>query len=80
RNIPLGTVIHIIEMKPKKVAQMIRSAGTFAQLVGKDNDYAIIRLRSGEMRRVLLDCRAVIGGVSNSEHNLKSLGKAGAKR
>ncbi|MWY23330.1 50S ribosomal protein L2 [Francisella tularensis] len=80
RNIPLGTVIHNIEMKPKKGAQMIRSAGTFAQLVGKDNAYAIIRLRSGEMRRVLLDCRAVIGIVSNSEHNLKSLGKAGAKR
>ncbi len=80
RNIPLGTVIHNIEMKPKKGAQMIRSAGTFAQFVGKDNAYAIIRLRSGEMRRVLLDCRAVIGVVSNSEHNLKSLGKAGAKR
>lgn len=59
---------------------MIRSAGTFAQLVGKDNAYAIIRLRSGEMRRILLDCRAVIGVVSNSEHNLKSLGKAGANR
>jgi len=80
RNIPLGTVIHNIEMKPKKGAQMIRSAGTFAQLVGKDNAYAIIRLRSGEMRRILLDCRAVIGVVSNSEHNLKSLGKAGANR
>lgn len=80
RNIPLGTVIHNIEMKPKKGAQLIRSAGTFAQLVGKDNAYAIIRLRSGEMKRVLLDCRAVIGVVSNSEHNLRSLGKAGAKR
>ena len=80
RSIPLGTVIHNIEMKPKKGAQMIRSAGTFAQLVGKDNAYAIIRLRSGEMRRILLDCRAVIGVVSNSEHNLKSLGKAGANR
>ena len=80
RNIPLGTVIHNIKMKPKKGAQMIRSAGTFAQLVGKDNAYAIIRLRSGEMRRILLDCRAVIGVVSNSEHNLKSLGKAGANR
>lgn len=80
RNIPLGTVIHNIEMKPKKGAQLIRSAGTFAQLVGKNNAYAIIRLRSGEMRRVLLDCKAVIGVVSNSEHNLRSLGKAGAKR
>jgi len=80
RNIPLGTVIHNLEMKPKKGAQMIRSAGTFAQLVGKDNAYAIVRLRSGEMRKILLDCRAVIGVVSNSEHNLKSLGKAGAKR
>ena len=80
RSIPLGTVIHNIEMKPKKGAQMIRSAGTFAQLVGKDNAYAIVRLRSGEMRRILLDCRAVIGVVSNSEHSLKSLGKAGANR
>ena len=80
RSIPLGTVIHNIEMKPKKGAQMIRSAGTFAQLVGKDNTHAIIRLKSGEMRRILLDCRAVIGVVSNSEHSLKVLGKAGATR
>lgn len=80
RSIPLGTVIHNIEMKPKKGAQMIRSAGTFAQLVGKDNTHAIIRLKSGEMRRILLECRAVIGVVSNSEHSLKVLGKAGATR
>ncbi|MDE4955270.1 50S ribosomal protein L2, partial [Francisella tularensis subsp. holarctica] len=78
RNIPLVTVIHNIEMKPKIGAQMIRSAGTFSQLVGKDNAYAIILLRSGEMRRVLLDCRALIVVFSNSEHNFKSLVKAGS--
>ncbi|MFZ9034772.1 MAG: 50S ribosomal protein L2 [Francisellaceae bacterium] len=80
RNIPVGAVIHNIELKPGKGAQMIRSAGTSAQIVGKDNTYAIIRLRSGEMRKILLNCRAVIGTVSNSEHSLRSIGKAGANR
>lgn len=80
RNIPLGTVVHNVELKPAKGAQMARSAGTSVQIVGKDNAYAVIRLRSGEMRKVLLDCRAVIGVVSNSEHNLRSIGKAGANR
>jgi large subunit ribosomal protein L2 len=79
-NIPLGTTIHCIELKPGKGAQMIRSAGTSAQLVAKEGIYAILRMRSGEMRKVLLTCRAAIGEVSNSEHGLRSLGKAGANR
>jgi len=80
RNIPMGTTIHCVEMKPGKGAQIARSAGTSAQLVAKDGVHATIRLRSGEMRKVMADCRAVIGEVSNSEHNLTSLGKAGASR
>jgi len=80
RNIPMGSVIHCIELKPGKGAQMIRSAGTSAQLVAKEGPYVTLRLRSGEMRKVLADCRATLGEVSNSEHNLRSLGKAGAKR
>ena len=80
QNIPLGSVIHCIELKPGKGAQMIRSAGSSAQLVAKEGSYAIIKMRSGEMRKVLLTCRAVIGQVSNPENNLRSLGKAGAKR
>ncbi len=80
RNIPLGSVIHCIELKPGKGAQMARSAGASAQLVAREGTYATLRLRSGEMRRVLSECRATLGEVSNSEHNLRSLGKAGAKR
>ncbi len=80
RNMPLGSVIHCIELKPGKGAQMIRSAGGSAQLVARDNAYATLRLRSGEMRKVLSDCRATLGEVSNGEHALESLGKAGAKR
>ena len=80
RNIPLGSVVHCIEMKPGKGAQLARSAGTGVQLVAREGQYATLRLRSGEMRRVMVDCRATIGEVSNSEHNLGSLGKAGAKR
>lgn len=80
RNIPLGTVVHNVELKPKKGAQLARSSGTSVQIVGKDNAYATIRLRSGEIRKILLSCRAVIGTVSNSENNLKSIGKAGANR
>ena len=80
RNMPLGSVIHCIEMKPGKGAQIARSAGSSAQLTAREGRYATIRLRSGEVRRVLIDCRATLGEVSNSEHNLKSLGKAGAKR
>jgi large subunit ribosomal protein L2 len=80
QNIPLGTVIHCIEMKPGKGAQLIRSAGASAQLSGREGGYAIIKMRSGEMRRILVSCMATIGEVSNSEHNLRSLGKAGASR
>ena len=80
RNIPVGSVVHCIEMKPGKGAQMIRSAGTSAQLVAREGTYATLRLRSGEMRKVLSACRATLGSVSNSEHNLRKLGKAGASR
>ena len=80
RNVPLGSVVHCVEMKPGKGAQIARSAGAAVQLVARDGHYATIRLRSGEMRKVLSECRATIGEVSNSEHNLRSLGKAGATR
>ena len=80
RNIPVGSVIHAIEMKPGKGAQLARSAGASVQLVAREGAYATVRLRSGEMRKVLSDCRATIGEVSNSEHSLRKLGKAGAKR
>ncbi|MCY4343984.1 MAG: 50S ribosomal protein L2 [Gammaproteobacteria bacterium] len=80
RNIPVGSVVHCIELKPGKGAQLARSAGASAQLVAREGSYATLRLRSGEMRRVLAECRATIGEVGNSEHNLRSLGKAGAKR
>jgi large subunit ribosomal protein L2 len=80
RNIPVGSVIHCVELKPGKGAQIARSAGASAQLVARDGAYATLRLRSGEMRKVLSDCRATLGEVSNHEHNLRSLGKAGAKR
>jgi large subunit ribosomal protein L2 len=80
RNIPLGSVVHCVEMKPGKGAQIARSAGASVQLVAREGEHATLRLRSGEMRKVPADCRAVIGEVSNSEHNLRSLGKAGAKR
>lgn len=80
RNIPVGTIIHNIELKPGKGGQIARSAGVSAQLVAREGTYATLRLKSGEMRRVLADCRATIGEVGNSEHSLRSLGKAGAKR
>lgn len=80
RNIPVGTLIHCVELKPNKGAQLARSAGSSVQIVAKEGEYATIRLRSSEMRKVLLDCKGVIGEVSNSEHNLISLGKAGASR
>jgi len=80
RNIPVGSVIHCIELKPGKGAQIARSAGTSAQLVARDGAYATLRLRSGEMRKILTECRATLGEVSNSEHSLRSLGKAGASR
>jgi large subunit ribosomal protein L2 len=80
RDIPVGTTVHCIELKPGKGAQMARSAGASAQLVAREGAHATLRLRSGEMRKVLADCKATIGEVSNSEHNLRKLGKAGAKR
>jgi large subunit ribosomal protein L2 len=80
RAIPLGSVVHCVEMKPGKGAQIARSAGASVQLVAREVDTATLRLRSGEMRKLQADCRAVIGEVSNAEHNLRSLGKAGAKR
>lgn len=80
RNIPVGTQIHCIEMKPGKGAQMVRSAGGSAQLLAREGIYATLRLRSGEMRKIHVDCRATIGEVGNSEHGLRSLGKAGATR
>ena len=79
-NIPLGSVIHCVELKPKKGAQIARSAGTSVQLVAKEGNYATLRLRSGEVRKVLSECRATLGEVSNSEHSLRKLGKAGASR
>jgi len=80
RNIPVGSTVHCVELKPGKGAQIARSAGTSVQLVAREGDYATLRLRSGEMRKVHVGCRAVIGEVGNSEHSLRSLGKAGAKR
>lgn len=80
RSIPVGSVVHNVELKPGKGGQVARSAGTSAQLVAREGGYALIRLKSGEMRKVLVDCRATLGEVSNSEHSLRQLGKAGASR
>jgi len=80
RNIPVGTVVHAVEMKPGKGAQMARSAGAYVQILAREGSYVTLRMRSGEVRRVLADCRATIGEVGNAEHMLRSLGKAGANR
>ena len=80
RNIPVGAQVHCIELKPGKGAQIARSAGASAQLVAREGAYASLRLRSGEMRKIHVDCRATIGEVGNAEHNLRKLGKAGATR
>ncbi|MCE2572257.1 50S ribosomal protein L2 [Motilimonas eburnea] len=80
RNIPVGSTVHAVEMKPGKGAQLARSAGAYAQIVARDGDYVTLRLRSGEMRKVQSDCRATIGEVGNAEHMLRRLGKAGASR
>jgi large subunit ribosomal protein L2 len=80
RSVPVGTVIHNIEMKPGKGGQLARSAGTSAQLAAREGAYASVRLRSGEVRKIHVDCRATIGEVGHGEHNLRKLGKAGAKR
>ena len=80
RNIPVGTTICCVEMLPGKGAQLARSAGTSVQLLAREGTYAQIRLRSGEVRRVHVECRATIGEVGNEEHNLRKFGKAGAMR
>ena len=80
KNIPVGTVIHCVEMKLGKGAQLARSAGASVQYIGREGGYALLRLRSGEVRRIHLECRAVIGEVGNEENSLRKLGKAGAKR
>jgi large subunit ribosomal protein L2 len=80
RNIPVGTTIHCVEMMPGKGAQLARSAGTSVQLLAREGTYAQLRLRSGEIRKVHVDCRATIGEVGNEEHNLESVGKAGRMR
>lgn len=80
KNIPVGTVIHNIELKPKKGAQMCRSAGASAQLMAKEGDYAHVRMPSGEVRLVHVDCRATIGQVGNIEHENITIGKAGRSR
>ena len=80
KNIPVGTQVHCIEMKPGKGAQIARSAGTVAQIAAIDGEYVTVKLRSGEMRKIFSDCKATVGEVGNSEYNLQSYGKAGAKR
>ncbi|CAH0534530.1 50S ribosomal protein L2 [Vibrio stylophorae] len=80
RNIPVGSTVHNVELKPGKGAQIARSAGAYAQIIARDGAYVTVRLRSGEMRKVLAEGRATIGEVGNSEHMLRELGKAGASR
>ena len=80
RNIPVGSTIHCIELQPGKGAQIARSAGTSVQLLAREGAYASLRLRSGEVRRVHVDCKATLGEVGNEEHQLRSIGKAGAMR
>ena len=80
RNIPVGSIVHCVEMRPGKGAQLARSAGASVQVMAREVSYVTLRLRSGEVRRVQSDCMATLGEVCNSEHNLGSLGKAGAKR
>src|SRR5512145_2358852 len=80
RNIPVGTTIHCVEMMPGKGGQLARAAGTAVQLLAREGSYAQLRLRSGEIRKVHIDCKATLGEVGNSEHSLRSIGKAGAMR
>jgi large subunit ribosomal protein L2 len=80
RNIPVGSTLHCIELLPGKGAQLARSAGTSVQLLAREGSYAQLRLRSGEVRRVHVDCKATLGQVGNEEHSLRSIGKAGAMR
>jgi large subunit ribosomal protein L2 len=80
QNIPVGSTVHCVEMRPGKGAQIARSAGASVQIVSREGEYCMLRLRSGELRKVMSSCRATLGEVSNTEHNLRSLGKAGASR
>ena len=80
KNIPLGTQVHCLELKPGKGAQLARSAGVSVQIVAREGEYVTVRLRSGEMRKVHINCRATVGEVGNEEHNLRKIGKAGAQR
>ncbi|MCX8481782.1 MAG: 50S ribosomal protein L2 [Sediminibacterium sp.] len=80
KNMPLGTVIHNIELQPNQGGKLVRSAGTSAQLTNKENDYAIIKMPSGELRKILINCYATVGVVSNADHNLETGGKAGRTR
>jgi len=80
RNVPVGTIVHCVEMLPGKGAQLARSAGSGVQVLAREGSYAQLRLRSGEIRKVHIDCRATIGEAGNAEHNLESIGKAGRKR
>jgi large subunit ribosomal protein L2 len=80
RNIPTGTIVHAVELRPGGGAKMGRSAGTAIQLMSKEGKYALVRLPSGEMRQVLLDCRATVGQVGNPDAELVKIGKAGRSR
>ena len=80
KNIPLGTQVHCLELKPGKGAQLARSAGASVQIVAREGEYVTARLRSGEMRKVHVNCRATVGELGNEEHNLRKIGKAGAQR
>ncbi|WP_278405301.1 50S ribosomal protein L2 [Pseudoalteromonas ruthenica] len=80
RNMPVGSTVHNVELKPGKGAQMARSAGAYVQILAREGQYVTLRLRSGEVRKVESDCRATLGEVGNAEHMLRSLGKAGANR
>tara|TARA_B110000211_G_C13912894_1_gene479175 strand:+ start:30 stop:704 length:675 start_codon:yes stop_codon:yes gene_type:complete len=80
KSIPVGSTIHCVEMKPGKGAQMARSAGTSVQLLAREGAYAQLRLKSGEVRKIHVDCKATLGEVGNNEHSLRSIGKAGANR
>ena len=80
KNMPLGTVVHNIELQPGKGGALARSAGTYAQLNAKEEKYAVLKMPSGELRKVLITCMATVGTVSNSDHGLQSMGKAGRNR
>jgi large subunit ribosomal protein L2 len=80
KNMPLGTTIHNIELQPGQGGKMVRSAGASAQLANKEEKYAVLKMPSGELRKVLINCYATVGVVSNSDHNLETAGKAGKNR